>query len=270
VPAPLPLRAPLYVVDAFTTRVFSGNPAAVVPLDRFEPDPLLKSIAAEHNLSETAFLVRDGSDYRLRWFTPTDEVPLCGHATLASAAVVMERLEPARTSVIFHTLSGPLTVRRTGEAYSMDFPAQTAAPVATPAPLVAALRATPSEVLANDGAYVAIFDREAQVRALTPDFPAVARLDRWGVIVSAPGTPPFDFVSRCFAPAHGIEEDPVTGSAHCVLLPYWSGRLGKSSMRAFQASRRGGEIGGKVVGDRVLLTGTCAFYSEGTITVSRE
>jgi len=257
-----------FQVDAFATRRFTGNPAAVLPLESFPDDTVLQAIAAENNLAETAFLVRDGIDYQLRWFTPKLEVPLCGHATLASAAVVMERLEPRRREVVFHTASGPLNVRRTDSGYVMDFPARSFKTIAMPPGLDLALGAKPSEVLENCFNYLAIFDDAASVRALTPDMAAIARLDRPGVIVSAPGDGEHDFVSRYFAPAKGIPEDPVTGAAHCMLAPYWSMRLGKNEFRAWQASQRGGEVLCRLVDDgRVELEGGAVFYLEGMVEV---
>src|SRR5271163_3913545 len=180
------MRTPIYQLDAFTTRRFAGNPAAVMPMDSFLPDAVLQAIAAENNLAETAFLIPEGSDYRLRWFTPLVEVPLCGHATLASAWVVLERLQKHRNEVTFHTRkSGPLVVRRRSGAYAMDFPSKPPSPALPPPQLVAALGATPNEVLANDVNYVAVMESAAVVRGLTPDFAAIARLDRKGLIVTA-------------------------------------------------------------------------------------
>lgn len=257
------MRVPLFQLDAFTSRRFSGNPAAVIPLGAFPPEEVMQAVAAENNLSETAFLVREGDDYRLRWFTPAVEVPLCGHGTLASAAVVLERLEPARATVTFHTASGPLAVRRADAGYVMDFPVRRTAAVTAPSALIQALGVAPEEVRADATGYLAIFQREAVVRDLAPDLSAIARLDRSGVIVTAPGEGEYDMVSRYFTPARGIAEDPVTGSAHCALAPYWSQRSGKSVLRAYQASRRGGELTCRMRGERVELQGTCVFYLEG-------
>lgn len=258
-------RVPIFQLDAFTTRRFSGNPAAVVPLDDFPDDALLQAIAAENNLSETAFLVSAGEDYRLRWFTPGVEVPLCGHATLASAAVVLERLQPHRDSVVFYTASGPLPVRRTPSGYVMDFPARRPTAVTAPPELLGALGVAPVEVLADAFTYLVRLADARAVRELAPDLAAIARLDRGGLIVTAPGDDGFDLVSRYFAPAKGVPEDPVTGSAHCALAPYWASRLGKSELRAYQASRRGGELVCRVVNERVELQGRCVFYLEGVI-----
>lgn len=256
--------APLYQVDAFTSNRFQGNPAAVVILRSFLPDRDLQAIAAENNLSETAFLVRTGRDYDIRWFTPTCEVPLCGHATLASSAVVMERLEKRRTSVVFHSQTGPLTVVRRGSRFVMDFPALASSRIPPVSELSTALGSAPAELFCTPSEYMAVFTTERIVRDLRPDFERLAKLDRVGVIATAPSSPPFDFVSRCFGPAMGIPEDPVTGSAHCVLTPYWARRLGKSRLRAFQASSRGGELACVLRGDRVALEGKCAFFLEGT------
>jgi len=257
------MRTPIFQLDAFTTRRFAGNPAAVMPMDSFPADALLQAVAAENNLAETAFLVPEGGDYRLRWFTPTTELPLCGHATLASAAVVMERLEPGRSTVVFHSASGPLTVKRLATGYVMDFPSRPSQPVPRPPGLAEALGVVPIEVLVDGFNYMALLESAQVVGELAPDIAAIARLDRHGVIVTAPGNETYDFVSRYFAPAKGIPEDPVTGGAHCALAPYWAQRLGKTEFRAFQASRRGGEVICRLVRDRVELEGACVFYLEG-------
>jgi PhzF family phenazine biosynthesis protein len=258
------MRTPIFQLDAFATHRFAGNPAAVMPMQSFPPDDLMQAIAAENNLAETAFVVRDDAgDYRLRWFTPVLEVPLCGHATLASAAVVMERLEPGRRKVVFHSASGPLAVQRTAGGYRMDLPARRSQPAASPAGLAQAIGMQPAEVLVNAFNYIAVIDSPQHLRALAPDLNAVAALDRGGLIVTAPGDDGFDFVSRYFAPAKGIAEDPVTGAAHCALAPYWAERLGKTSLRAFQASARGGEVLCRVIGERVELEGACVFFLEG-------
>ena len=258
------MKAQLFQVDAFAERPFEGNPAAVVPLDAFLSDELMQTIAAENNLSETAFIVPEDDIYRLRWFTPAVEVPLCGHATLASAAVVMQRLEPDRDAVVFHTASGPLTVHKTSGSYVMNLPARSAEAVAAPAGLATALGAVPLAVFANSYNYMAVLDSAQTVRELAPDMAAIARIDRPGVIVTAPGDDgTHDFISRYFAPAKGIPEDPVTGAAHCMLAPYWATQLGKTAFRAYQASRRGGDLVCRVLGDRVELEGSCVFYMEG-------
>ena len=261
------MRTPIFQIDAFTTRRFAGNPAAVMLMERFPEDPVMQAVAAENNLSETAFLVPDGGDYRLRWFTPAIEVPLCGHATLATAAVVMERLEPGRSNVVFHSASGPLTVKRAGTRYVMDFPVRQSGPVSPPPGLAEALGTVPIEVFANAFNYMALLESAQVLRALAPDMAALSRMDRSGIIVTAPGDGIYDFVSRYFAPAKGIPEDPVTGAAHCMLAPYWARRLDKTAFSAFQASRRGGEIICRLVRDRVELEGACVFYLEGEVEI---
>ncbi|HEY1802565.1 MAG TPA: PhzF family phenazine biosynthesis protein [Terriglobales bacterium] len=261
------MRAPIFQVDAFAARRFAGNPAAVMLLDKFLPDAILQAIAAENNLAETAFLVPIDGEYQLRWFTPATEVPLCGHATLASAAVVMERLEPGRKSVIFHSASGPLAVRQANTGYVMDFPVRLSERVVTPPSLTEALGMVPIEVFVNEFNYMVVLENAQAVRDVAPDMAALVRVDRDGVIVTAQGDGDYDFVSRYFAPAKGIPEDPVTGSAHCMLAPYWAKRLGKTAFRAFQASPRGGEIVCRLVGDRVELEGTCVFYLQGEVEI---
>ena len=261
------MRLPLFQVDAFTSRCFGGNPAAVMPMETFLPDELLQAIAAENNLSETAFLVPADDNYDLRWFTPVLEVPLCGHATLASAAVVMERLEPGRARVIFQSKSGPLTVRREGTGYVMDLPARPSELISPPPELAPALGAVPVDFVANQFNFMALLESEQVLRELAPNMALLARTGRPGVIVTAAGTGDYDFISRYFAPAKGIPEDPVTGAAHCMLTPYWAKRLGKAEFRAFQASRRGGEVGCRLIGDRVELQGECVFYLEGEVEV---
>jgi len=261
------MRTPIYQIDAFTSRPFAGNPAAVMPMNRFLSDATMLAIAAENNLSETAFLIAEGGDYRLRWFTPQVEVPLCGHATLASGAVVMERLEPGRNRVVFHSASGPLTVTRSGASYLMDLPARPSQEVATPPGLAEALGAVPVEVRVNEFNYMAVLENAQSVRRLYPEMAVIARMNRPGVIVTAPGDGINDFISRYFAPAKGIPEDPVTGAAHCMLAPYWAQRLGKTEFRAFQASRRGGEILCRLLNNRTELEGSCVFYLEGEVEI---
>jgi PhzF family phenazine biosynthesis protein len=260
------MELPLYQIDAFTRRVFGGNPAAVCPLDAWLPDDVLQAIAAENNLSETAFFVASGEDYELRWFTPATEVDLCGHATLAAAALILGKIAPARERVRFHTKSGALDVSRDGDGFVMDFPARPAGSVEAEErrALEAALGRAPQEVRAAARDYLAVFEDEAAVRALVPDSERLRALPRPGTIVTAPGREA-DFVSRYFAPAMGITEDPVTGSAHCTLAPYWSRRLGKRELTARQLSLRGGELACTDKGERVLLKGRVAFYLEGRI-----
>ncbi len=262
------MKLPIYQVDAFADRVFAGNPAAVCPLDEWLSDETLQAIAAENNLSETAYFVRREDGVELRWFTPKVEVELCGHATLASAFVLYRRLGHDGPEVRFHTRrAGTLVVRPApGDVFVLDLPARPPAPLDPPRALVAALGAEPSAVLAARD-YLAVYDDPRTVRQLRPDLAAVAALDRFAVIVTAPGDDGADFVSRFFAPAKGVPEDPVTGSAHCTLTPYWSARLGKPKLRARQVSARGGELECELDGDRVRLAGRAVLYLEGEISI---
>jgi PhzF family phenazine biosynthesis protein len=256
---------PCYHVDAFATAVFHGNPAAVCLLDEWLPDATLQNIAAENNLSETAFLVAHGGDYDLRWFTPTIEVDLCGHATLAAAFVLFTERGVNTNAIRFHSRSGLLTAAREDEVISLDFPARPATPCAAPEPLVRGLGRQPLEVLrARD--YLAVFAKAAEVRALKPDFALLQTLDCLGIIATAPSED-CDFVSRFFAPAAGINEDPVTGSAHCTLIPFWSGRLDKTKMLARQVSNRGGELICRDAGERVFIGGRATTYLRGKIQI---
>jgi len=255
----------MYQIDAFTERVFSGNPAAVCPLSAWLPDHLLQAIAEENNLSETAFFVPEGDGFRLRWFTPKTEVDLCGHATLASAFVLFEHLGYALTEIRFHTRSGMLVVSRSGDGLSMVFPAVLAKPCGAPAALVDGLGRTPSAVLGAIN-YIAVYETEEEIRAIKPDFVQLSALDLHAVIATAPGHS-VDFVSRFFAPKFGIPEDPVTGSSHCELTPYWSARLGKTSLQARQLSARGGALQCELRGEHVVLTGRAVHYMTATITV---
>lgn len=243
--------------------MFGGNPAAIVPLDRWLPEATLQAIAAENNLSETAYFVKQGDDYHLRWFTPTREVDLCGHATLASAWVLWERLGETAALIRFETRSGDLRVTREADTLWLDFPADPAQPCPVPSALATGLGQPPNEVLRGRN-YVAVYASEAVVRALKPDFRQLATLGEHGVIVTAPGQD-CDFVSRFFGPQFGIDEDPATGSAHCTLTPLWAGRLGRRSLRARQVSHRGGELRCELNGDRVLIGGRCAPYLTGEI-----
>ena len=260
------MNIPFYQVDAFTDKVFGGNPAAVCLLDNWPEDRVLQNIAAENNLSETAFLVGTGVDYDLRWFTPTLEIDLCGHATLASAFVVFNFLEPALAAVHFQTASGPLQVARSGDLLVMDFPARPAARSGPIAGLADALGAQPEEVYgARD--IMAVFANETQVKTLTPDFVALKQIEEaFAIIVTAPGDA-VDFVSRFFAPNAGIPEDPVTGSAHCTLVPYWAARLGKKKLQALQVSARGGELFCEERGDRVSMAGRAVLFARGELVL---
>jgi PhzF family phenazine biosynthesis protein len=270
------MRIPLWQVDAFTDRVFSGNPAAVCVLEDWLPDATLSAIAAENALSETAFLVQEPAGWRIRWFTPTIEVDLCGHATLASAHVFLTRLAPgargagggAAQEVTFASRSGPLRVVRDDRGrLAMTFPRRPPVRCETPAAVVRALGRPPLETwFARD--HLALLAGEAEVRDLAPDLTAVGELPGHGLMVTAPAsTPGLDFVSRFFAPQAGIPEDPVTGSVHCVLVPFWAGRLGKSRLEAAQVSRRGGRLSCEDRGDAVVIAGTAADYLDGFIEV---
>jgi PhzF family phenazine biosynthesis protein len=262
------MEIPIYQVDAFADRPFAGNPAAICPLESWLPEDVMQSIAAENNLSETAFFVPRGDDFDLRWFTPRAEVDLCGHATLGSAFVVLSRLEPGRESVTFHTRSGALAVTRDGERLAMDFPARPPESGNVPEGLGAALETEPVETLgARDT--LAVFDTAEEIRALTPDLDRIERLDCFAVCVTAPGTgddDDVDFVSRFFVPAQGIPEDPVTGSAHSTLVPYWAEKLGKNTLRARQVSSRGGELWCELRGDRVRIAGHAVLVMTGTLS----
>ncbi len=259
------MRLPIYQIDAFAPRVFGGNPAAIVPLDSWLPDSVMQSIAAENNLAETAFFVPEGEDYALRWFTPAVEVDLCGHATLASAHLIFSRMTPGRGQVRFTTRSGPLTVTRQGEMLALELPARPPEPCSSPPGLEAAFGRAPKEVMAARD-YLLVYESEADIRALNPDMARIATLDRFAAIVTAPGTD-CDFVSRFFAPGQGVPEDPVTGSAHCTLIPYWSKRLGKSRLSARQLSARGGELMCEDRGARVVVAGRAVLYLEGSIFI---
>jgi PhzF family phenazine biosynthesis protein len=260
-------RIPIYQVDAFAGRVFKGNPAAVCPLERWLADATLQAIAAENNLAATAFFVPQNGAYRLRWFTPLVEVDVCGHATLASAYVLFERLGRAGSEVVFHTRSGALAVRRDGARLALDFPARPGVRDTAPPGLADALGITPLETWRSPRDWMAVVGSEDEVRALAPRIERLATLDAHAFIVTAPGRDA-DFVSRFFAPSMGVPEDPVTGSAHCTLVPYWSERLGKTRHRALQVSKRGGELECELRGDRVIIAGRAALFLEGTIEIA--
>jgi PhzF family phenazine biosynthesis protein len=261
------MPVPLFHVDAFTDRPFSGNPAAVCPLKAWLDDELLLAVAAENNLSETAYFVREGDSYRLRWFSRRCEVSLCGHATLASAFVLLTILEPQQESVRFQTRSGLLTVTSQGDLLAMDFPAL--APWGCPNPpqdLIEGLgaRAGQVKVLQVEDNYFVVYESEDEIRSVRPDLSRLERLHPAGVAVTAAGKDA-DFVSRYFAPSYGIPEDPVTGSTHCSLTPYWAQRLGKSMLHARQVSQRGGDLWCEVAGDRVVIQGKAVLTLRGSL-----
>jgi PhzF family phenazine biosynthesis protein len=259
------MKLEIYQVDAFAEKVFEGNPAAVCPLKEWVSDEVLQKIAEENNLSETAFFAPEDQGFKLRWFTPAAEVDLCGHATLAAAHVLYENLGYTGPEISFRTRSGELLVKRTAKGLSMDFPA--AMPEVVPAPdnLAAGLGVEPKEVVAAFD-YIAVLDSEDEVTGLNPDFSKWLDLDRRGVVVTAPGND-VDFVSRCFYPKLRVNEDPVTGSAHCELAPYWGRRLGLKNLKARQLSRRTGMVECALVEDRVILSGTAASYMQGQIII---
>jgi PhzF family phenazine biosynthesis protein len=259
---------PLFQIDAFTDRLFSGNPAAVVLLPAWLPDATLQAIAAENNLSETAYVVRKKETFGLRWFTPTVEVDLCGHATLASAFVLFEEREVNGPQVVFESRSGLLKVERRGELLAMDFPSRPPKPTVSIPTLARTLGIEPREVLSAHNLFVVLENRR-DVEDLRPDLDAIAALDAPAVIVTAPGDD-CDFVSRFFAPKAGIPEDPVTGSAHCTLTPYWSARLGKKTLHARQVSSRGGELFCEDRGDRVTIAGRAVLYLKGEMRIAFE
>ena len=254
----------LYQVDAFAEDVFGGNPAGVVPLFEWPSDELMQNIAAENNLSETAFFVRKGEYFELRWFTPEAEVDLCGHATLASAHVLYQYLDYEDPAVVFETKSGRLFVDRENDLYSMDFPAWTVREIQVTERVSKALGARPKELFMGERDMMAVFESEEDIVALKPDFRLVSQLDGMCMICTAPGLD-HDFVSRTFVPEHGIPEDPVTGSAHCTLVPFWAERMNKTVFHAYQASKRGGVLQCEHLGDRVKIAGKAVTFMKGTI-----
>jgi len=260
------MQLEFHQVDAFSNQPFSGNPAMVYRLDTWLADELMQKIAAEHNLAETAFVVREGQGWHIRWFTPTTEVPLCGHATLASAYVLFEIYKEPVERLDFTCKSGPLSVTREGAGLWLDFPAIAASPVNMIPEIERALGVKAVEVLGSNELFV-VLESEQAVLDCKPDMVALAKLPWLGAIVTARGSQ-HDFVSRYFAPAIGINEDPVTGSTHCLLIPYWSRRLGKSSLTAFQCSARGGELFCRLEGDRVKIGGNATLVASGTLMLS--
>ena len=260
------MQLDFHQVDAFTDRPFAGNPAMVYRLDGWLSDELMQKIAAEHNLSETAFLVNEAGGWRIRWFTPAAEVPLCGHATLASAHVLFEVLGEPGDRLEFDSLSGPLRVSRESGRLALDFPAQMPSEAGATVELENALGTSVVDALSTPSHLLVLLESEQAVRDCKPDFVALARLPYLGVIVTARGDD-YDFVSRFFAPAIGLNEDPVTGAAHCSLIPYWSRRLSKLQMRAFQCSARGGELWCRLEGERVSIAGHARLVASGRLVL---
>ncbi|MCW8956005.1 MAG: PhzF family phenazine biosynthesis protein [Gammaproteobacteria bacterium] len=255
----------IYQVDAFAAQVFKGNPAAVIPLENWLSDDQLQVIAAENNLSETAYFVKQNDSYLIRWFTPLAEVDLCGHATLASAFVLFNCLGFSADTITFNSRSGPLIVSREGDVYSMDFPAQPAEACELPAPLKSAFN-HPVQACFKSEDYILLFEDEQAIRRLTVDLAKLKQLDLRGVVVTAKSHN-YDFVCRFFAPRYGIDEDPVTGSAYTQLAPYWAEELSKNQLKAAQLSARGGELACVLKGDRVLLSGQAVLYMKGTVFI---
>lgn len=260
------MKLKLYQIDAFAEQAFEGNPAAIVPLEEWLPDKTLQQIAEENNLAETAYYVPSKSGFHIRWFTPCSEVKLCGHATLASAFVLFNEIDYGEDTIVFDSLSGPLSVTRNGELLSLDFPNQMPSPCETPQELVLGLGVEPSTCLANED-YMAVYKSEADLAVLNPKALHLEQLDRRGVIATAPSEQ-YDFVSRFFAPKVAILEDPVTGSSFTHLIPYWAARLGKEKLIAKQISPRGGVVHCELAGDRVLISGRAVKYLEGEIEIS--
>jgi len=259
------MKIKIYQVDAFTNNVFQGNPAAVCPLEKWPTDETLQSIALENNLSETAFFISTDNGYHIRWFTPITEVDLCGHATLATSYVIWEQLKDRTDIIRFHSKSGELSVFKKSDRYCLDFPVSTASQINYPEILKKALGANPLEVLLAEDCIV-VLESEEEVAALSPDFSLLSQYEARGILVTAKGKD-CDVVSRCFFPRLGIPEDPVTGSAHCTLVPYWAKIIGKNSLFCKQISSRGGELWCELLGDRVQISGNCALYLKGEIEI---
>ncbi len=258
------MSQPFYQVDAFTDHIFGGNPAGVCPLEQWLPDAVMQNIAMENNVAETAFFVKEEDQFHLRWFTPVVEVDLCGHATLGASWVIFNKLGYSSNEIRFRSRSGWLTVTRSGDLLTLDFPADTIAPASPPAGLVAALGVNPIDVLKGKTDWMIVVETQKEVESLTPDMEALMKIPCRGVMVTAKGDS-VDFVSRFFAPQSGVPEDPVTGSAHTSLTPYWAAKLGKSDLHAMQLSKRKGHLTLKLSGDRVFISGTAQLYLKGEI-----
>ena len=260
------MKLPIFQVDAFTETLFKGNPAAVVPLEEWPERKLMQSIAMENNLSETAFFVPSKLGFEIRWFTPVSEVKLCGHATLATAHVIFEEAGYPQNEISFGSLSGMLKVRKSGSFLQLDFPVDKISTVDAPNPLIQALGKLPKACYKGKTDYLLLYDNEKEIEELSPNFTTLAKNNARGIIATAPGTE-VDFVSRFFAPAVGINEDPVTGSAHTMLTPFWAQKTGKKELKARQLSRRRGELVCTLEGDRVLIAGKAKTFLRGEIFV---
>jgi len=257
----------MYQVDAFASALFSGNPAAVVILESPLSDDLMQSIALENNLSETAFININESPIPIRWFTPTLEVDLCGHATMASAKIIFEHFpDIAGSEISFSSKSGILKVSKNAENICLNFPVDDPEPQKMDAFFAEALGESPIEILRGTDDFLAVFNTEQQIQAMKPDFTKLAKINSRGVVISAPGND-VDFVSRCFFPQTGVDEDPVTGSAHTMLIPYWAKQLDKIQFKAHQLSARGGVLDCNLINDRVLISGKSVIYFEGMISI---
>ena len=260
------MKISIFQVDAFTSKLFCGNPAAVCPLESWIDDKILQSIAYENNLSETAFFVEENDGYRIRWFTPVCEVALCGHATLASAYIIFNEIDKTASNIKFFSNSGELKVTRDSDLISLDFPSRPPKISQNPENLNSAFNIKPIEVLEAED-YLLIYDNQKQIENISPDLNLLKEIDLRGVIVSSKGKD-CDFVSRFFAPKYGIDEDPVTGSAHCTLIPYWAEKLGKKKLHAKQLSKRGGELFCEMKNDRVIISGKAVKYLRGEIEIN--
>ena len=258
------MNLPIYQVDAFSSKLFGGNPAAVVPLEKWLDDTTMQNIAAENNLAETAFFVKENDHYHIRWMTPTIEVPLCGHATLASAYVIFNFIEKNSSIIKFISKSGELSVQREGDLLSLNFPSNKPHIIEIPEALKECFDKEPLEILANGFFLFLVFDSEEYIRLYKPRIEAIKKIHPHAVIITSPSKE-VDFISRMFAPNSGIDEDPVTGSAHTVLVPYWAERLNKRNLHAYQVSQRGGELFCQYLGDRVKISGFASLYMTGII-----
>jgi len=260
------MKITIYQIDAFTNDLFAGNPAAVCPLEEWLSAAMMQKIAAENNLSETAFFVKSETGFELRWFTPLVEVDLCGHATLASAHVIFNLLNYTHNQIKFFTKSGELAVSRNNDLITLNFPTSKLVPIEAPIELTKGLHREPVEVLKSRD-IIAVFEKESDILSIDPDFESLKKLDCLGISISAPGDN-VDFVSRFFAPVAGVNEDPVTGSAHTSLIPYWANRLKKNNLHTYQVSARQGELFCEYLNDRVNISGRAVTYLKGEIFIS--
>ena len=263
------MKLKIYQADAFTEKLFGGNPAAVIPLEKWLPDAVMQQIAAENNLAETAFYVPKGNDFHLRWFTPAVEVDLCGHATLATAHVMYDQLSYAKPEINFHSQRGILSVRKNGDLLTMNFPNDEPVKMEAPKEIADSITVVPTEVLRGKNMLLVVLNSQTELEKINPKIDLIAKVHPHGVIFTAKGNE-VDFVSRCFFPNSGIDEDPVTGSAHTILTPYWAVRLGKTKMKAQQLSKRVGNLSVELKGDRVEISGKAVTYLVGEIMVPVE